>query len=600
MLIRNFSIVAHIDHGKTTLTDRLLLKTNTISEREFVERVMDSNPIEQERGITIKLAPVRMEYVLNEALAKRFGDSVAILNLIDTPGHVDFSYEVSRSLNAVEGVILLIDATQGIQAQTLSHYYAAREQNLTIIPVLNKVDLSNADADGVTLELMDLFGFEMEEIVQVSAKTGEGVEDLMQTILERIPAPKAQTDLPFRGLVFNSFYHSHLGVVTAIRVREGILHTDSPLKMMGTNASFEAIEIGVFEPGMKAVKRLAAGEVGYIATGLKDISLAHVGDTVTRANEGATSPLPGYRPPQLMVYMDFYPVDGDEYTELADALEKLKLNDAALQFSATHSPALGNGFRVGFLGVLHADIVRERLLREYRVELITTAPSVRYEVELTRGNKVIVKSAAELPDPSMIKTIFEPMAMMTIYTPKTYVGEVMGLTEEHRGALINVEYLGERAKLTYRIPLAEIIVTYFDELKSVSSGYASLTYDLSGYEPVDAVKLSILINKEVIEALSQIVVKEKALSMGKHMVNKLKDVIPRQLFVIPIQAAVGGTILARETIKPFRKDVTAKLYGGDATRRKKLLEKQKKGKKRRGEFGQVEIPHNAFMAVLKR
>lgn len=599
MLIRNFSIVAHIDHGKTTLTDRLLLKTGTISEREFHERLLDSNPIEQERGITIKMAPVRMHYQLNERLKAKFNETEAVLHLIDTPGHVDFTYEVSRSLNAVEGVLLLVDATQGIQAQTLSHYYTAKENNLTIIPVLNKVDLASADAEGVKLEIMEAFNFAEEEIVSISAKTGLGVDDLFETIIERIPAPNNEVSKPFRALVFTSNYDAHKGVVAAVRVREGQINPKTKLKMLASNTIFEPAEIGVYTPKMQPVETLAAGEVGYIATGLKSLGEAQVGDTVTTA-EATVSALAGYQPPQLMVYMDFYPIDGDDYQRLVDGVEKLKLHDSSLKYRPTHSLALGNGLRMGFLGVLHADIVRERLSREYGLELITTVPTVRYEVTSTDGTVMIVKNAAELPDPSLIKEIREPMTNMHIYTPKETVGGVMALAEDHRGKLLNMEYIGERAKLTYKIPLAEIIVTFFDNLKSISSGYASLDYNLTEYAPVKAVKLTILINKEPVEAFSQIVVEEKAMTVAKTLTAKLAEVIPRQLFVIPIQGAVGGTILARETIKPFRKDVTAKLHGGDMTRNMKLLSKQKKGKERRAVFGKVDIPQEAFMAVLRR
>ena len=599
MLIRNFSIIAHIDHGKTTLTDRMLLKTGTISPREFHERLLDSNPIEQERGITIKMAPVRMHFKLPPALAEKYQTSEAILHLIDTPGHVDFTYEVSRSLNAVEGGLLLVDATQGIQAQTLSHYDTAKAQRLTIIPVLNKVDLVNAEITGTILELMETFGFEEKEIVKVSAKTGLGVEALFTAIIERIPEPLGSQQQPFRALIFTSHYDNHKGVVAAIRVRGGHITVKSKLEMLATGIVFEPAEIGVYTPKMEKVDQLAAGEVGYIATGLKNIGEAQVGDTVTTAGM-TVAPLPGYQAPQLMVYMDFYPIDGDDYQNLVEGVDKLKLHDAALAFTPTHSLALGNGLRMGFLGVLHADIVRERLSREYGLELITTVPTVRYEVTKTAGEMVIVKNAAELPDPSLIQEIKEPMTLMHIYAPKAVVGGVMRLVEEHRGTMEDLEYLGERAKLTYRIPLAEIIITFYDDLKSLSSGFASLDYNLTGYEPVQAVKLTILINKEPVEAFSQIVVEERALIVAGRLTAKLAEVIPRQLFPIPIQAAVGGTILARETVKAYRKDVTAKLYGGDMTRRMKLLSKQKKCKERRAVFGKVDIPQEAFMAVLKK
>lgn len=585
---RNFSIIAHIDHGKTTLTDRLLLKSGTITDREFRERMMDSNPIEQERGITIKLAPVKMKFDPYE------------FNLIDTPGHVDFSYEVARSLQAVEGALLLIDVTQGVQAQTLSHFYVAKNLGLTIIPVLNKIDLDNAMTEEVQLEIMEMFGFTEADFVLVSAKTGQGVDDLIEAIKTRIPAPTGDPEKPLKALIFNSFYDAHMGVVAAIRLIDGRLQTGQAVKLMVSNTKFIPQEIGVFSPKITPIGQLEAGSVGYIATGLKDIREARVGDTLTDMEAGALEPLPGYRAPQLMVYMDFYPVDGGKYQELKDALEKLALNDAALQFVATHSPALGNGFRVGFLGILHAEIVQERLEREFDLGLIATSPSVQYTLLLSNGETKTITSPTELPDPTTIKEIREPIAKVTIYTPKEFVGAVMQLSEDYRGELKNMEYFGNRAKLTYLIPLAEIIVTFFDDLKSSTSGYASIEYQVITEKAVKAVKLNILINHEPVEALSRIVVETKAEAIGREMAKKLKEVIPRQLFEIPIQVAIGGRIIARESIKAFRKDVTAKLYGGDRTRRMKLLEKQKKGKARRKQFGKVEIPQEAFMAVLKR
>lgn len=593
--MRNFSIIAHIDHGKTTLTDRMLLKTGTIGEREFVERLMDSNPIEQERGITIKMAPVRMHLATPDW---EEADEV-VLNLIDTPGHVDFSYEVSRSLAAVEGALLLVDATQGVQAQTLSHFEKAREHGLVMIPVINKVDLPNAEIDHTMLEMMELFEFAEDEFVLVSAKTGEGVDELMRQIVKRIPAPQQERGEPLRALVFSSHYNTHKGVVVWVRVMEGELTLHEAVELMATEAAFDVEEIGYLTPKPVSQDRLLAGEVGYVATGLKEIELARVGDTITTADSGVTA-LPGYRQPQLMVYMDFYPLEGDEFTALFDAMEKLNLHDAALEYSPTHSQALGNGLRVGFLGVLHAEIVRERLSREFDLELIATAPSVRYRVVKTDGEKLTVTNPAELPEPNEIEVIEEPIAEVEIYTPEEYIGSVIALCEEHRGEQQDMVYFGKRVKLKYLLPLSELILTFYDQLKSISSGFASLEYEVSDYASVDAVKLSILVNKEPVEALSQIVVREKAEQVGRRMVEKLKEVIPRQLFAIPLQAAVGGNIVARETIKAFRKDVTAKLYGGDRTRRMKLLEQQKKGKERRAQHGSVEIPQEAFFAVLKR
>jgi GTP-binding protein LepA len=591
--IRNFSIVAHIDHGKTTLTDRLLLKTNTITDRLFSDRMMDSNPIEQERGITIKMAPVRMMYQANDGLEYQ-------LNLIDTPGHVDFSYEVSRSLAAVDGVLLLVDVTQGVQAQTLAHYQKALEHDLVIVPVLNKVDLAGGDAEAVMLEMMDMFGFLEDDFILVSAKTGQNVEGLLEHIVVKIPPPTGTMDSALTALVFNSFFDTHKGVLVHVRVMTGTLNPREKLVFMASQIAFESDEVGIFSPSMKPVSHIAAGEVGYIATGLKNIRVAQVGDTVTHQLKPATQPLPGYQLPQLLVYMDLYPVDGDDFELLKESLDKLTLNDSALSYVATHSYALGNGVRVGFLGILHAEIVQERLEREFDLNLIGTTPSVSYEVEFVDGSRKIIHNPADLPDPSTIKTLYEPIIATTVFTPRAYLGQVIQLLETHRATQELIEYYGDRVKLTYTMPLAELIVRFVDELKSISQGYASLQYELSGLEPVQAVKLSILVNHEIVEALSMIVVADQADRIGRDIVARLKEVIPRQLFEIPLQAAIGGRIVARETIRAFRKDVTAKLYGGDVTRRMKLLEKQKAGKKRRKQFGSVEIPQEAFFAIMKK
>lgn len=591
--IRNFSIVAHIDHGKTTLTDRLLLITKTIDERVFTERMMDSNPIEQERGITIKMAPVRMNYTAADG-------EIYQLNLIDTPGHVDFSYEVSRSLAAVEGVLLLVDVTQGVQAQTLAHFQKAKEQGLVILPVLNKVDLAGGNPDNVMLEMMDMFGFNETDFVRVSAKTGVGVDELLRAIVTRLPAPAGSATAPLKALVFNSLFDQHKGVITHIRVMEGSIEPKNRYTFMASKEQFEAPEIGIFSPQMLPIDHLSAGEVGFIATGLKSIRSAQVGDTVTTVIGPTATPCPGYQPPQLMVYMDFYPMDGDDFEPLKDGLNKLMLNDSALQYSATHSFALGNGVRVGFLGILHAEIVQERLEREFGLNLIGTTPSVSYEIELTDGSRQTIHNPMELPDPTAIKTLYEPIIKAMIFTPREYLGTVMQLLENHRSTQQGMEFFGDRVKLTYAMPLAELIVSFIDELKSVSQGFASLQYELASMQPVDAVKLSVMVNHEVIEALSYMVVRDQAERIGRELTSRLKEVIPRQLFEIPIQAAVGGKIVARETIKAFRKDVTAKLYGGDITRRMKLLEKQKKGKERRKQFGNVEIPQEAFFAIMKK
>ncbi len=592
--IRNFSIIAHIDHGKTTLTDRLLQATHTVSDRDMSERLMDSNPIEKERGITIKLAPVRMEY-LSEAIGEKF-----IYNLIDTPGHVDFGYEVSRSLAACEGALLIVDATQGIQAQTLSNYEKARELGLDILPVINKIDLPSADADAVSLELMEIFGLPESSIVAISAKTGLHVDKILEKVHTQIRPPSGDPKKPLRALVFTSQFDQHKGVIAYVKVVEGVLDT-AKLQLLATNAKFQPVEIGIFSPQMVPVKSLQAGEVGYVCTGLKDVSLVTVGDTLTtEAAAREISPLPGYKEPLAMVYMEFYPINGDDFMLMQDAMEKLALHDAALRFTSTHSPALGNGLRVGFLGILHAEIVRERLEREFDIELIATSPSVTYQVITQQNEELEIKTPADMPDPSQIKEIREPITHSVIFTPKEYLGAVIQLCEEHRGELISIQDVGTRVRAEYKIPLAEIIVQFHDQLKSVSSGFASLEYDVENYRTVNAVKLGIMVQGEVIEALSVIVVKDQAERIGRLLTKKLKEVIPRQLFEIPIQAAIGGKIVARETISAYRKDVTAHLYGGDVTRRQKLLKKQAKGKKKMKEIGKVTLNQEAFMAVLER
>ncbi len=586
-LIRNFSIIAHIDHGKTTLTDALLRFTDTVTDRELTERMMDSNPIEQERGITIKLAPVKMEYQGH------------MLNLIDTPGHVDFGYEVSRSLAAGEGAVLLIDASQSVQAQTLSNYEKAVALGLTIIPVLNKIDLPTVDLDTVKLEVMESFGFDEAEIVSVSAKTSQNVDQLLRAIIDRIPAPTGKLDQPLRGLVMTSHYDYHKGVVASVRIIDGVLEKQK-LKLISTDTSFNAVEVGIFSPTMKPIQKLSAGEVGYLATGLKDIKKVRVGDTVTAADlKSEVKPLPGYQEPTPMVYMELYPIDADDFRILKDSMAKLTLHDSSLQYQGTHSLALGNGLRVGFLGILHAEIVRERLKREFNLDLIATAPSVIYQVTTTNGELIEAHSPGEMPDPSIISSISEPIALATIYSPAKYLSTIIQFLKDRRGELLDSQPIGVRTRLKFKIPLAEIIVDLHDNLKSISSGYASLEYELSEYRPVDAVKVDILINKEVVEALSIITVKDQANYRGKKLVKKLKEVVPRQLFEIPIQAAIGGKIIARETVRAFRKDVTAKLYGGDRTRRMKLLKKQAKGKKRMKQVGSVELNQDAFLAVLE-
>lgn len=591
-LIRNFSIIAHIDHGKTTLTDAFLRLTHSVHQKDFQERMMDSNPIERERGITIKLAPVRMKY--------EYQGEEYILNLIDTPGHVDFGYEVSRSLAACEGVLLVIDATQGIQAQTLTNYEKAQEQGLTIIPVINKIDLPSADLDSVILECMETFGVAEQDIIGVSAKTGLNVETLLQAVIERIPPPQIIPGRPLRALVITSQFDDHRGAIAYVRVVDGELRKEK-LALFSNGTTFMPLDIGIFTPGMVSVDVLKAGEVGYVATGLKESQLLTVGDTLTTSAEVKNiSPLPGYKPPLPMVYMEMYPVDGADFALLVDAMSKLTLRDAALKSSSTHSVALGNGLRVGFLGILHAEIVLERLSREYDLDLIATAPSVTYQVTLITGEKIQVHTPAEMPDPSQIKDIEEPVTKAIIFSPEEYVSTIIQMVRERRGELRHNTFIGKRARLEFSMPLSEIITDFHDSLKSATSGFASLEYSIEGYQSVDAVKVSILLNHEVVEPLSFMTVRSNAEEESRKLVAKLKEVIPRQQFEVPIQAALGGSIIARETLKAYRKDVTAKLYGGDVTRRMKLLRKQAKGKKRMKQLGKVELNQEAFLAVLKR
>jgi GTP-binding protein LepA len=595
--IRNFSIIAHIDHGKTTLTDQFLKLTKTVSSQQFKERMMDSNPIEQEKGVTIKLAAVRMDY------------QGYVLNLIDTPGHVDFGYEVSRSLQACEGALLLVDASQGIQAQTLANYEKAQKLNLKIIPVINKIDLDTADVDAVTLDLIETFDIKEDEILTCSAKTGQGVEKVLQAVIERIPSPaknliKKQTlkpsSQPLKSLIITSQYDNHQGVIAYTRVFSGELQSNDQLQLLFSQKKFKPLEIGVFKPHKAPVKKLRAGEVGYIATGLKDIELVRVGDTITHhQGHQQIDPLPGYQEPTSMVFMELYPVDNDKFQELKDAIQKLKLHDAALNFTSTHSQALGNGLRVGFLGIFHAEIVRERLSREFNLDLIATAPTIKYKVVTKNDQKLTIETPADLPDPNQIKQILEPMARAVIFAPVKQLPKIVDFVRRRRGKLLNSINSGTRARLEYRIPLAELIYNFHDNLKSLSSGFASLEYEITDYQPVEAVKVEVLVNHEPVEALSFIVLEEKAEEKARKIVEKLKEVVPRQLFEVPIQAAIGGKIIARANVKAYRKDVTAKLYGGDVTRRKKLLENQAEGKKRMKQFGEIELNQEAFLAVLE-
>lgn len=600
--LRNFSIIAHIDHGKTTLTDCFLRLTQKTGSIKIQERMMDSNPIEKERGITIKLAPARMEYHYGGSAPgiKKAPVGAYILNLIDTPGHVDFSYEVSRSLAACEGVLLVVDATQGIQAQTLSHLEKAQSLGLTVIPVINKVDLPSADVEATMFELMELCQVDDRDIICVSAKSGLNVSAVLDAVVERIPAPTGNVTGLSRSLLITSLYDQHRGAVGLVRVVDGELSKEK-LQFVSSGVVFTPLEIGVFTPEMTPVSVLKTGEVGYVATGLKEIRELKIGDTLTTASaKDAVTPLPGYREPRPMVYMEIFPIDAAEFTLLQDAVSKLALRDAALQFSGTSSVALGSGLRVGFLGILHAEIVLERLKREFDMDIIATLPSVTYQVLTRDGQELEVKTPGEMPDPSLIAEVREPMAKLTVFTPVQYMSDILNLCRERRGEFVTSTFVGQRVYLECRLPFAELITDFHDVLKSVSSGFASLEYQLSEYAVVDAVKVVILLNHEPIEALSFITVRQQAEQEGRKLVSKLKDILPKQMFVVPIQAAIGGTVIARETISAYRKDVTAKLYGGDVTRRQKLLKKQAKGKQRMKKFGKVEIDQATFMAVLRR
>ena len=617
--IRNFAIIAHIDHGKSTLADRLLEMTGTVASRDMHAQLLDSNPIEQERGITIKLAPVRMHW-------KGY-----ILNLIDTPGHVDFGYEVSRSLAACEGALLVVDATQGVQAQTLANLHQARLHNLTIIPLLNKIDMPHARVEETKEELRAL-GFVDSEMIEISAKTGQNVDKVLEAVLEKIPSPKGNPDAPLRALIFSSHYDTHKGVVIFVRVVDGSIHYDPSVKLhfIASGGDNTPIEVGYFSPQMVTTTDLKCGEVGYIGTGLKDVKSAKVGDTVTFANmqgtknehlKGTGDALSGYKEPKSMVFLGLFPMSADEYQDSRDAMEKLQLSDSAFTFRPISSLALGNGFHCGFLGLLHAEVVQERILREFDLTMMATAPSVEYRVILKAGvdhtkigftfNQVIqsakntgttvsIQSASELPDETYIDHVQEPLMNVSIYGPKRFVGAIMQLATEKRGEYVDLSYVGEQATFTYLIPLSEMIVDFFDRLKSVTEGYASLDYEFFDWQTLQVAKVDILVNKEKVDALSFLVIEQAAHNRSKNIVERLAEVIPRQQFEIPIQAAIGGSIIARSDVKAFRKDVTKKLYGGDRTRKDKLLKKQKKGKAKMKMVGNVEIPQSAFFEVLKR
>jgi GTP-binding protein LepA len=591
--LRNFSIIAHIDHGKSTLADRLLEFTHTIDPRQMTSQVLDSMDLEREKGITIKARAVRLEHTAADGLL--YG-----LNLIDTPGHVDFSYEVSRSLQACEGAILVVDAAQGIEAQTLANVHLALRQNLVIIPVVNKIDLPSAQPDVVIEELENVLAIPREEVLLASAKEGTGILEILEAIVARVPPPKGKPTDRLRGLVFDSHYDQYKGVVTYVRLAAGTLKDHERIRLMGSGAETDILELGVFRPQMVPVAQLTAGEVGYIATGLKSVRDAQVGDTVTSAGAPAPEPLPGYQAAKSLVFAGIYPISGEDYPLLRDAMEKLHLNDASFTFEPESSIALGFGFRCGFLGLLHMEIVQERLEREFTLDLIASAPSVEYRVTTLNGKTIVIDNPALMPPAGEIETIEEPWVTLSVITPSGYIGSLMELSTSRRGSFLTMEYLDpQRVLLSFEMPLAELIVDYFDQLKSRSQGYASMDYEEAGYRAARLVKLDVLVNNEPVDALSMIVHYEKAPAVGRALTAKLKELIPRQMFEVPIQAAVGANVIARETIRAMRKNVLAKCYGGDITRKRKLLEKQKEGKQRMKRVGSVEIPQDAFLAVLK-
>lgn len=589
--IRNFSIIAHIDAGKSTLADRFLEITNTVSPNKMKKQLLDSNPIERERGITIKLAPVTMSYSLS---GKDY-----ILNLIDTPGHVDFNYEVERALQACEGAILLIDGTKGVQAQTVANLRLAQKQDLTVIPVINKVDANLSDIDACIKQIKALLPQSPPPLL-VSAKTGKNIPQLLQAVIDQVPPPPISSEQNPQALVFNSIFHPHLGVIAFIRIFSGQIKTGDQLQFLSNSQKFTPTEIGIFTPNRQSQKTLTSGSVGYLVTGLKDIRAVNIGDTVTfPQNALSTSPLPGFRKIKPHLYQDIFPTDGSEYLDLLSSLEKLQLNDAALEIVSINSPVLGQGVKVGFLGLLHAEVVTERLEREFNLSVIAVAPSVEYQIKLTSSQTIFIHSATDLPDPTRIKQTLEPYVDLQVITPEQYLGSTIQLCQESRGKLQDMNYLDQLVKLEYQMPLVEVITNLHDSLKSVSSGFASLDYQFKGWQPVDLVKLTVLLNHEEFSPLSTLCTRSQAEYRGRALAKKLKDIIPRQQFEIPVQVAIGGKIIARETVKAFRKDVTSKLYGGDNTRRTKLLQKQKKGKKRLKQFGNVQLPQEAFLAAFK-
>jgi len=591
--IRNFSIIAHIDHGKSTLADRIIEHTGLVSKRDMVEQILDSMDLERERGITIKAQSARLQYTAKDVETYTF-------NLIDTPGHVDFTYEVSRSLAACEGALLVVDATQGVQAQTLANVYLALENDLEVLPVINKIDLASAQPELAKKEIEDVIGIEASHAPLISAKTGLNIGDVLEGIVEYIPAPNGDENAPLKALIYDSTYDSYKGALAFVRIFDGSVKVGDEIVMMSTGRSFEVVEVGCFEPKMTPKEALYAGDVGYISASIKTVRDTRVGDTITLKNNPTADVMPGYRNIQSMVFAGFYPADGSHYEALRDALEKLKLNDAALMFEPETSSALGFGFRCGFLGLLHLDIIQERLEREYDIDLVTTSPSVVYKIKKMNGEELEISNPTNMPSPSEIEEMHEPIVNASIMLPNEYVGSVMELCQDRRGQFIDMKYMdGSRVILHYRMPLNEIVYDFFDALKSRTRGYASLDYELAGYEKSELVKLDILLNGDLVDAFSMIIHKDRAYAKGRFVAEKLKDVIPQQMFEIPIQAAIGGKVIARETIRALRKDVLAKCYGGDITRKKKLLEKQKEGKKRMRQFGSVEVPQEAFMAVLK-
>jgi GTP-binding protein LepA len=591
--IRNFCIIAHIDHGKSTLADRLLERTGTLTEREMTDQVLDTMDLEREKGVTIKASAVRMTYQSADGHEYE-------LNLIDTPGHVDFAYEVSRALAACEGAILVVDASQGVEAQTLANLYMALDEELEIVPLVNKIDLTSAQPEDVAQEIEDLFGLAAQDVIFTSAKEGIGIAEVLEAVVGTMPPPRGQPEAPLRALIFDSHYDSYKGVVAYVRVVDGAIEARQPLYLMSARRRLEPIEVGIFRPGMKPVERLTAGEVGYVATGLKEVRLCRVGDTLTSAAQPAAEPLPGYRPAKPMVFAGIYTAEGEDYTLLRDALEKLQLNDASLTFQAETSNALGFGFRCGFLGLFHMDIIQERLEREYDLDIVFTAPSVEYQVLKKSGEVVTIDSPAELPPDIEMEEIREPWMEISVFSPASYIGPIMELVTGRRGEFGKMEYLDQtRVLLTYHIPLSEILVDFYDELKSLTRGYASLDYAFEGYRASDLVKLDVLVAGQLVDALSIIVHRSEAYHKGQRLVSKMKRVIPRQQFPVAIQAAIGSRIVSRANVKALRKDVLAKCYGGDVTRKRKLLEKQKRGKKRMKTIGQVQIPQEAFMTVLR-